>query len=211
MMVDSLYTPAWVGNRTLSDITKAWGLNLHIASAPPGIDFYTIAKEFGLPKVRGYCNASEPKCCKLLKNEPSEKVYRTLGSKCIFTGLTFDESHQRFMLMQRNANKAQAEGVPKDDPSGFGCGAAYFGKTEGRFKVMPIIDWTEKDVWTYHALFSIPHCKVYDLCEGARVGCDPCTAYKSWMSRMPIQSPKSYEKVRKMAGISTLSDFQGGI
>jgi len=190
------------------EITEKWKLNLNIARAPKGVDFWTIAKEYGMPKVRGEGKAREPKCCELLKNAPSEEVYTSLGTKCIFTGVTADESRQRFMLMARNANKAQAEGIPADDPDGYGCGAKYYGKMEGRYKVMPIIDWTEADVWAYHDLMEIPHCKVYDTCKGARVGCDPCTAYKSWMLRMPLQSPKTYEKVRKMKGISVLSDFE---
>lgn len=37
----------------------------------------------------------------------------------------------------------------------------------------PIIDWTEQDVWAYHAYYNLPHVSLYD--EGRRrVGCVMC-------------------------------------
>lgn len=37
----------------------------------------------------------------------------------------------------------------------------------------PIIDWTDEDVWEFHALRGIPHCKLYDL-GYKRLGCIGC-------------------------------------
>jgi len=147
-------------------IIDEWDLNIHIARAPAGVNFWTLAREYGLPRV--------------------------------ITGITADESRQRFMLMKRNSNKAQAEGIPIDDDAGFGCGARYFGKTKNRTTLMPIIDWTTKDVWDFHRYLELPHCRLYDINGGGRLGCTPCTAYRSWQIRMPIESPKTYAKVMKM-------------
>ena len=188
-------------------IIKDWNLNIHIAKAPEGINFWTIAEQYGLPGIRGQGNQRVPRCCQILKDGPAEQMYEELGTKCVITGITAEESHQRFMLMQRNANKAQSEGISKDDSEGYGCGAKYFGKTNNRYTLMPIIDWTTSDVWNFHNLRGMPHCKVYDLCKNARVGCGPCTAYISWLERMPQQDPKSYEKIRRILGMTTIDDF----
>lgn len=184
-----------------------WNLNIHIAKAPQGVNFWTIAKKYGLPAIRGDGKNRVPKCCQILKDNPSDEVYRELGIKCVMTGITADESRQRFMLMQRNANKAQATGIAKDDPAGFGCGARYYGKTADRTTLMPIVDWTTADVWDFHLFRNIPHCPVYDINKTGRLGCTPCTAYRDWRKNMPIESPKTYEKVRKMLNMVNLDDF----
>ena len=189
-------------------IINKWHLNIHIAKAPEGINFWTIAKENGLPGIRGEGTNRVPKCCQILKDNPSNEMYKELGIKCVMTGITSDESYQRFMLMQRNANKSQKQGIPKDDDAGFGCGARYYGKTVDRTTLMPIVDWTVSDVWNYHDYHDLPHCKVYDLNKNGRLGCLPCTAYRDWKKRMPIESPKTYERVRKMLKITNLDDFE---
>ena len=179
-------------------IIDEWHLNVHIARAPEGVNFWTIAKEYGLPGIRGDGKNRVPKCCQILKDNPAEAMYKELGVKCVITGVTADESRQRFMLMKRNANKAQAEGVSADDDAGFGCGARYHGKVKNRDTLMPIVDWTEKEVWQFHELFNVPYCPVYDLNGKKRLGCTPCTAYRSWRDRMPIESPATYRKIIKI-------------
>lgn len=188
-------------------IIEKWKPNIYIARAPKGVTFWTIAKKYGLPGVRGDGNQRVPKCCQLLKDNPAEEMYKKLETKCVMTGITSDESHQRFMLMQRNANKAQAQGILPDDAEGYGCGAKYFKKTSNRYTLMPIVDWTVQDVWKFHELEGIPHCAVYDMCKDARVGCAPCTAYRSWLKRMPEQDPASYDKIRRIIGITTIDDY----
>lgn len=179
-------------------IIRDWKLNIHIARAPEGVNFWTIAKEYGLPGIRGDGTQRVPKCCQILKDGPAETMYKELGIKCVITGITSDESRQRFMLMKRYANKAIKEGIPEDDPAGYGCGARYYGKTKSRYTLMPIIDWTVKDVWSFHDQYDIPYCPVYDINNKARLGCVPCTAYRSWRQRMPIESPATYRKIIKI-------------
>lgn len=188
-------------------IIKDWDLNIHIARAPKGVNFWSIAKEYGLPGIRGEGKQRVPKCCQILKDKPADTMYKELGIKCVMTGVTADESRQRFMLMQRNANKSQAQGIPKDDDAGFGCGARYYGKTVDRTTLMPIVEWKESDVWAFHKYRDMPYCKVYDLNGNGRLGCVPCTAYRSWVKVMPIESPKTYAKIRKMLNMVNLNDF----
>ena len=185
-----------------------WNLNIHIARAPKGVNFWSIAKEYGLPGIRGEGKQRVPKCCQILKDKPADDMYRELGIKCVMTGVTADESRQRFMLMQRNANKAQANGIAKDDEAGYGCGARYYGKTVDRTTLMPIVDWRERDVWDFHKYREIPHCGIYDLkgCSG-RLGCVPCTAYRSWTKNMPVESPKTYAKIKRMLNMVDLDNF----
>ena len=181
-------------------IIDEWNLNIHIAKADDGVNFWTIAEQYGLPGIRGSGTQRVPKCCQILKDNPAEKMYKDLGIKCVITGITADESRQRYLLMKRNSNKALAEGIPLDDDAGFGCGARYYGKLKNRTTLMPIIDWTEEDVWEFHDLRQIPHCKVYDINNGGRLGCVTCTAYKDWRVRMPIESPQTYSKILRIMG-----------
>ena len=189
-------------------IIAEWNLNITIAKAPQGVNFWSIAKQYGLPAIRGEGKNRVPKCCQILKDNPSNEVYRNLGIKCVMTGITADESHQRFMLMQRNANKAQSLGISKEDSAGFGCGARYYGKTVDRTTLMPIVDWSTSDVWDFHKMRNIPHCGIYDINKGGRLGCTPCTAYRDWRKRMPIESPKTYAKVCRFLNIITLDNYE---
>ena len=54
----------------------------------------------------------------------------------------------------------------------------------------------------------MPYCKVYDLNGNGRLGCVPCTAYRSWVKVMPIESPKTYAKILKMLNMVSLDDFK---
>lgn len=178
---------------------KEEGYPIVRVASDPGVNFWTIAKENGLPEIRGKGKAREPKCCQLLKNKPAEQYYKANGIEAVFVGLSMFDSHQRFMLIQRNANKAKAEGVV-DDPCGRDCGMVYYGKTKDRYTILPIAHFTENEIIEYHEKYNLPHCKVYDLpggFKGNRVGCNACTAYKNWESRMIYQNPNAYSRIQK--------------
>lgn len=63
-------------------------------------------------------------------------------------------------------------------------------------------------MWDFHKYRDIPHCGIYDLkgCSG-RLGCVPCTAYRSWTKNMPIESPKTYAKIKRMLNMVDLDNF----
>lgn len=188
-------------------LTEKWKLNLRIARAPKGVNFWTIAREYGLPRPRLQGKNRDPKCCSILKQRPAELIYKELGIRCVMTGILAAESENRFMVMQRNANKAIAQGIAKDDVEGYGCGAKYYQKTTGRYALHPIIDWTEQDVWDYIRMNDLPYNPHYDKMPNGRVGCVACTAYYDWRKNMPLESPQTYRKVCRFMGQTILTDF----
>ena len=48
-----------------------------------------------------------------------------------------------------------------------------FEREKHRRLINPIIDWTGKDVWAYHAKYNLPYCELYDQCF-TRIGCIGC-------------------------------------
>lgn len=188
-------------------ITEKWKLNLIVAKAPQGVNFWSLARQYGLPEPRLKGKNRDPKCCSILKQKPAEEVYKALGIKCVMTGITADESRNRYMVMQRNAHRYQNEGVPSDDVEGKGCGAKYYNKTTGRWALHPIIDWTEQDVWEYIKTNNVEYNPFYDAYPNHRVGCVSCTAYTDWKKNMPIESPKTYRKVCNFTGQKQIFDY----
>ncbi len=173
-----------------------WNLNYH--EAHPKIRFGTLVNKYGLPHVRLAVDPNNgrvmkgghvPKCCIYLKDKPAAEMYKALDIKCVFTGITAEESRNRFMLLRR-------------------CGDYYFSKSDGLTKGHPIIEWTEAEVWDYIRSKGLPYNAHYDKFPGHRVGCAPCTAYKSWMDRMPLESPKWYRFIQKHRGQMLLDDME---
>ena len=90
-------------------------------------------------------------CCRDLKIEPLRKAVRHTGTTYLLTGIRRDEHPDR-------ADRQPME--ERDAPT--------------HVMVNPILDWTETDIWAFHARFDLPHCELYD--QGYRsLGCQPCT------------------------------------
>ena len=158
-----------------------WNLNF-IEARSDGETFWTIAKKDGLPGIRLDGKVRVPRCCRELKDKPGMKAYRDNGVELCFTGITFAESRNRFMLSKR-------------------CGDYYFAKTDGIWKCHPIMSWTEAEVYAYHDLKRIPLNPIYDKYgRTCRVGCMPCTSYRSWVRVMAMTSPTMYRKIQAMRG-----------
>lgn len=152
--------------------------NCSLIVAEPKTTFGKIVKQYGLPRVRLQEDHAEPECCRYLKNEPADELYKEMGIRAIIIGLTKEESHNRRMFAGR-------------------CGDYYYAKLKDRRQIYPILEYKERDVWDAHKLLNMSHHPFYDQCPGHRLGCLPCTSYISWQKRMPIESPKWYEWVRK--------------
>ncbi|MBU4379877.1 MAG: phosphoadenosine phosphosulfate reductase family protein [Proteobacteria bacterium] len=91
-------------------------------------------------------------CCRDLKIEPLARALRQTGASHLITGIRRDEHPDR-------AGRLALE--PRQDPP--------------HVMVNPILDWTETDIWAFHARYDLPHCPLYD--QGYRsLGCRPCTA-----------------------------------
>jgi phosphoadenosine phosphosulfate reductase len=90
-------------------------------------------------------------CCRDLKVEPLARAVSETGTTHLLTGIRRDEHPDR-------ADRQPLE--PRDNPA--------------HVMVNPLLQWTETDIWAFHALFDLPHCELYDL--GYRsLGCRPCT------------------------------------
>jgi phosphoadenosine phosphosulfate reductase len=155
--------------------------DLNYLEVIPPTDFWEISKKYGLPNIRLDAGTRVPKCCLLLKDKPAMEAYEFLGSELVFTGLTSAESHSRTMFFKR-------------------CGEYYFAKTQNLWKCHPIMSWTEEDVWSYIRENHLSYNSFYDKHPGHRVGCMPCTSYRSWMKRMAEATPGMYRKIQKMRG-----------
>lgn len=107
--------------------------------------------------------AQDPlECCRQLKVEPLKKAIIETGATHLLTGIRRDEHPGR---------ESRSHEERRDDPP--------------HVLVNPILDWTETDIWAFHARFDLPHCPLYN--QGYRsLGCMPCTSLpKSGVRSVP--------------------------
>lgn len=91
-------------------------------------------------------------CCRDLKVLPLQQAIRAIRATHLITGIRRDEHPDR---------EGRLPFEQRTEPD--------------HVMVNPILDWTEMDIWAFHARFNLPHCPLYD--EGYRsLGCQPCTA-----------------------------------
>jgi len=189
-------------------LKKEWNLNLF--ETKPIKTFWECLDEYGLPRIRGEGKFREPKCCYYCKNKPAQILYKKLGIRAVFVGITRAESHQRAMLIERynNCNKS------KDDLKF--CGQRYYTYTQDLWKYLPIAYWKDKDIWDYFKINNIPINEVYTKWNGIykRCGCLPCTSYRHWEDKLSVTHPILFEKLKqhetKTSQTSSKAEGQGG-
>ena len=91
---------------------------------------------------------------------------------------------------------------------------------QGKTYVHPIIDWTDDEVWEFHKMRGLSHCKLYD--EGAvRVGCLFCPMAKHSERMADLENYPRYAKLfirsferlyarRKQEGSSAVDRWSSG-
>lgn len=166
--------------RFVAKLAELWSLNLIISH--PEKTFWDCVEKHGFPKAskRHHKGSKYPGvCCYWLKEKPMLTVIKENEWLGEFTGETATENWQRMFW-------AKDKGI---------CTHL---KKEGYCKIKPILWWTENEVWQFIHDNSLPINEIYS--KGAtRVGCMPCTAYKSWEEQMQKLNPKLYRfiKLRK--------------
>jgi len=95
-------------------------------------------------------------CCRILKIEPLGRALRETGTTHLISGIRRDEHPDRAGRIPLEPRRGQDH-------------------APDHVMVNPLLDWSETDIWAFHAQFGLPHCPLYDL--GYRsLGCRPCTA-----------------------------------
>lgn len=91
-------------------------------------------------------------CCNYYKVEPTKRAIKELQLDAWITGLRNTEGGE---MREKFTKEIET-------------------KEDGLVKVNPILSWTEKDIWLYHAVNSIPVHPLY--LKGYRsLGCEPCS------------------------------------
>ncbi len=101
--------------------------------------------------INGFYNSLDARisCCRIRKVEPFKRAIAGYGAWV--TGLRHDQS----------ATRAQAQPVEWDADNGL-------------FKVSPILDWSEDQVWQYIRARKLPYNSLHDR-QYPSIGCQPCT------------------------------------
>jgi phosphoadenosine phosphosulfate reductase len=147
-------------------ISQEWALNL--IETKPVKSFWWVVEHYGFPLFarKGHSDPSK-NCCRYLKEYPVDRVLRRFQFDLYFTGLTRHESRLREFSARR-------------------YGAYFYSKRGRHWKCHPLQEWTEDDVWEYHAAFGLPHNELYD--KPAPPGFDVRTA--CWCCTIPIKYGK---------------------
>ncbi|MCJ2164470.1 MULTISPECIES: phosphoadenosine phosphosulfate reductase family protein [unclassified Pseudodesulfovibrio] len=120
-------------------------------------------------------------CCLELKVKPLQAAIAATGTTHLLTGIRRDEHPDR---ADRQAQEKRL--------------------TPPHVLVNPILDWTETDIWAFHARFDLPHCELYD--RGYRsLGCRPCTARPE--KGGPERSGRDRNKEQMLRSLTSLGYF----
>jgi phosphoadenosine phosphosulfate reductase len=170
----------------IADLEQKWTLNLLITH--PEKTYWECMDEYGFPQGTKWRESqrnvalgrkgNSARCCYWLKEKPMLLVIRQNGYLGYFSGETAIESRLRMFAALK--------------------GTCLHLKKEGICKIKPILWWTESEVWDFIHKENLPINPIYN--RGAdRVGCMPCTAYKTWEAQMQRVNPKLYRiiKLRK--------------
>jgi phosphoadenosine phosphosulfate reductase len=139
------------------------------------IDLHIVRPEVELDR---YPLAIDPvACCGDLKIRPLNEAVRGLSIPALLTGVRTDENPDR-----------------ADRP--------WLEDHGDHVRVLPILEWTELDIWTFLVREAIPWCTLYD--QGYRsLGCIPCTSRSGHGER----SGRDAAKEERMGQLRSLGYF----
>ncbi|MBS0364774.1 MAG: phosphoadenylyl-sulfate reductase [Proteobacteria bacterium] len=101
--------------------------------------------------MNGFYDSIEARleCCRVRKIEPFRRAIRGYGAW--ITGVRREQSAQR------------AQGNPSEWDAGYGL-----------YKLSPLLEWSEDDVWQYIRALGLPYNRLHDR-QFPSIGCEPCT------------------------------------
>jgi len=139
------------------------------------IDLHIVRPEVELDR---YPLAIDPvACCGDLKIRPLNEAIARLSIPALLTGVRADENPDR-----------------ADRP--------WLEDHGDHVRVLPILEWTELDIWTFQVREAIPWCTLYD--QGYRsLGCVPCTSRSGHGER----SGRDAAKEERMGQLRSLGYF----
>jgi len=176
----------------MKEMTELWNLKVIIAKSEKWT-FWKIVEKYGYPEtVRGTKKSKyrEPMCCKLLKTEPTKKALKQYNIDTNFVGIRAEESQTR-----RSAYVL--------------FGDYYYSKTWNMYKALPIMFFTEQDIWDYMDNYNIPPHPAYKKYNIPRVGCIPCTGHIGWEEQLAKLFPELYRKIQHDMGQYLIDDYGG--
>lgn len=140
-----------------------------------GVDVTVVRPEVDLAR---YPLAADPvQCCGELKIRPLNEAISLLKIPALLTGVRADENPDR-------------------------AHRPWFEDHGDHVRILPILEWTELDVWTFLVREGIPWCPLYD--HGYRsLGCVPCTSRSGRGER----SGRDAAKEERMAQLRSLGYF----
>jgi len=173
------------------EMLKLWDIKNYYETKPiEGYTFWSCVKKYGYPKFRMQTEkgkkAQAPKCCFYLKEKPAINFIKDFKIDTEFLGLQASESMARRLSFFRE-------------------GEIFQSKKYGTTIVRPLMIWTDKDVWNYHAKFNIPKNPIYE--KMPRCGCMPCTGFTRWKEVLAKANPAMYKFIARQKGMPTLGDF----
>ncbi len=174
-------------------LADEWNLNFH--ELKPEYDFWTLAKEYGFPQLRGSSSKKrprKPKCCKFLKEDPDKKFRKENDLDGKITGIRVEENRPRALTI-------------------FQKGVYYYAKRDELWKFHPVALMSLKDLMKYVKDHEIPLNPLYE--KGLpRVGCQPCTGFNTWRQQLKMINPKFFKwlnrEYQNSLGEPTLWEFE---
>jgi phosphoadenosine phosphosulfate reductase len=141
--------------------------------------------------INGFYNSSEERvgCCHIRKVEPFRRAIA--GHKAWITGV------------RREQSAARAEGTYVSWDSSYGL-----------YKVSPLLDWSESDIWDYIRALKLPYNPLHDR-HYPSIGCAPCTravepgqdsrAGRWWWENPDARECGLHPRIRVLPGIAVVA------
>jgi len=170
--------------RYVKSLANEWDLNLEIVK--PERAFWDVVEEHGFPGRR--VGRGKPRCCFWLKERPLRRFSKDKNIEAFITGMRVSEARNR---MYHTAQAGQYYYVERD-----GLNA---------WKYNPIAFWTTRQVNEFCEENEIPLNPNYEK-GNDRLGCWPCTAFKSWYHQLSSTNPKMLRALLEKMGDKKLLD-----